>query len=103
MTSTRSIFGVALFAVACWSAPAIAEDDRQTRTWAAACAACHGTEGRATTGIPAIAGQDADRLFTALKEFKNDQRPATVMDQHAKGYTDEELQRLADYFARQTP
>lgn len=82
---------------------ALAAEDLQARAWAATCAACHGTTGNANTGIPPIAGQDAQRLYTALKEFKEDKRAATVMHQHAKGYTDDELQRLANYFARQKP
>lgn len=73
---------------------------RQTRAWAATCAACHGTEGRDQGAIPAIAGRGADTLYRALIEFKTGQRPAaTVMPQHAKGYSDEELRRLAEYFA----
>lgn len=103
MTSTRKLFGLALLAAVCWSASALADNSPQTRAWAATCATCHGTEGHASTGIPPIAGLEATRLFTLLKEFKEDQRPATVMHQHAKGYTDEELQRLANYFARQQP
>lgn len=76
--------------------------DRQTRVWAASCAACHGTDGRAQGAIPAIAGRDAQTLYSALVEFKNGQRPAaTVMHQHAKGYTDDELKRLANFFAAQ--
>ncbi|MCK6423948.1 MAG: c-type cytochrome [Burkholderiaceae bacterium] len=78
--------------------PSLAE--RQVRTWAATCAACHGTEGRDQGAIPAIAGRGAETLYRALIEFKTGQRPAaTVMHQHAKGYSDEELRRLADYFA----
>ncbi|WP_326534794.1 c-type cytochrome [Pseudorhodoferax sp.] len=76
--------------------------ERQTRSWAAACAACHGTEGRTQGSVPAIAGRSADQLYQALIEFKNNQRPAaTVMHQHAKGYTDDELRRLAQFFATQ--
>lgn len=83
--------------------PAAAEEDTQVRSWAASCSACHGTAGTSVGGMPAIAGQDRDKLATLLKEFKNGTRPATVMHQHAKGYTDEELERLAAYFSRQRP
>ena len=74
--------------------------ERQVRTWAATCAACHGTEGRDQGAIPAIAGRGAETLYRALIEFKGGQRPAaTVMHQHAKGYSDDELRRIAQYFA----
>jgi cytochrome c553 len=74
--------------------------DRQARTWAATCAACHGSDGKAQGAIPAIAGKDGEQIYRTLLEFKNGQRPAaTVMHQHAKGYTDDELRRIAQAFA----
>lgn len=73
--------------------------DRQARAWAASCAACHGTGGQSVGGIPPI-GRDADAIYRALLEFKNNRRPAaTVMHQHTKGYTDDELRRIAAAFA----
>lgn len=80
-----------------------AADERQVRTWAATCSTCHGTQGTSSSVMPSIAGQDEAKLLTMLKEFKDGSRPATVMHQHAKGYTDEELALLAAYFARQRP
>jgi sulfide dehydrogenase cytochrome subunit len=73
--------------------------DRQARAWAASCAACHGTGGQSQSGIPPI-GRDPGAILRALLEFKNNQRPAaTVMHQHAKGYTDDELRRIAAVLA----
>jgi sulfide dehydrogenase cytochrome subunit len=72
--------------------------DRQARAWAASCAACHGTDGQSQSGIPPI-GRDADTIHRALLAFRNDQRPgATVMHQHAKGYSEDELRRIAAVF-----
>lgn len=74
--------------------------DRAARTWAATCATCHSPDQRAPAGIPPITGRDAETLYRTLLEFKNGQRPAaTVMHQHAKGYTDEELRRIANALA----
>jgi len=83
-------------------APVLAQasPDTQTRVWAASCA-CHGTHGVSQGGIPSIAGEDKARLLALLLAFKKGEKPATVMHQHAKGYTDAELERLADYFSRQ--
>lgn len=92
----------AYVATALWSTSGMAQDAAlQTRAWAAACAACHGTGGAAHTGIPTIAGQDKAVLQHKLLAFKAGTLPATVMHQHAKGYTDEQLARLAEHFARQ--
>ena len=77
--------------------------ERPGRTWASTCAACHGSDGKAQGAIPAIAGRDAEQLYRTLLEFKNGQRPAaTVMHQHAKGYADDELRRIAQAFAAQS-
>jgi cytochrome c553 len=74
--------------------------DRQARVWAASCATCHGTDGHAQGVIPALAGRDVATLLAALGEFKAGQRPAaSVMHQHAKGYSDDELRRIALYYA----
>jgi cytochrome subunit of sulfide dehydrogenase len=75
--------------------------DTQARAWAASCAACHGTHGKgASSGIPSIAGQSKEVLLQKLLAFKRDQLPATVMHQHAKGYTDAELARIAAHLAQ---
>ncbi len=75
--------------------------DHQARVWAASCAACHGTNGASTSAIPAIAGADKAVLLQKLLAYKQGSLPATVMHQHAKGYSDAELERLAAYFSRQ--
>ena len=69
--------------------------------FAANCANCHGTDGKSTAAIPGIAGKDKDWLEEVLKAYKQGTRPATIMHQLAKGYTDEEIAILADYFSRQ--
>ncbi|TXF11428.1 c-type cytochrome [Pelomicrobium methylotrophicum] len=86
-----------------WPAAAGAAEDLQARGWAASCAACHGTEGRAVGAMPVLAGRPKQELYGALKAFKDGSRPATVMHQHAKGYSDEQLKRIAEYFAKQKP
>lgn len=101
--SIRLALGCTALAVGAGAAAQGAAVDRQARTWAAACAACHGTDGRAQGGMPVLAGRNADELLQILLAFRSGQRqPATVMHQHAKGYTDDELRRLAQVFAAQT-
>ena len=36
----------------------------------------------------------------AMQEFRDGRRPATVMDRHAKAYSDEEIASIADYLSR---
>ena len=73
----------------------------QVRAWAAACANCHGTDGRAEPGGISLAGQSQADLLQKMLAFKNGQRPATIMHQISKGYSDEQLSQIAAYFAAQ--
>ena len=75
----------------------------QIRVWAAACASCHGTDGRAQPGMAALAGRNQAELQKILLEYKAGTRPATLMHQISKGYTDEQLGQIAAYFAAQKP
>jgi cytochrome subunit of sulfide dehydrogenase len=74
-------------------------DALQVRSWAAACANCHGTMGVAQPGMESLAGVSKDDMAKKLLDFKAGRRPATIMHQLAKGYSDEQLQQLAAYFA----
>lgn len=88
-------------AVTCASAIGAHAQVNQTRVWAAACASCHGTDGRAQPGMASLAGRTD--LQKILLEYKAGTRPATLMHQISKGYTDEQLGQIADYFAAQKP
>ena len=71
------------------------------RSLAATCANCHGTDGRTTDGsaIPALAGMPRDYMIMQMKSFKDGSRPATVMHQLSKGFTDQQIESVASYFA----
>lgn len=97
----KTTLGLAALWLLCGAVQAQTTTDFQARAWAASCAACHGTDGKSHSAIPAIAGQDKAVLLQKLLAFKQGTLPATVMHQHAKGYTDAELERLAAHFARQ--
>jgi cytochrome c553 len=79
----------------------LAADNINGRNWAATCTGCHGTNGHSDSGMPLLAGLDKAYIVNAMKEFKAGTRPATVMHQHAKGYSDEQIERIAEFFAAQ--
>jgi cytochrome subunit of sulfide dehydrogenase len=68
---------------------------------AGTCANCHGTAGKSNGGLPALAGLPKDTLVQSMRDFRDGKRPATVMHQLAKGYTDEQVLLMAEYFAAQ--
>jgi cytochrome c553 len=76
---------------------------QRLRELAATCGHCHGTDGRAFEGeaFARLAGRPADELLAKLMAFRSGQRPATVMHQLTKGYTPEQLESVARYFAAQ--
>jgi cytochrome c553 len=89
--------------LASWYAPlaALAQDAHLARNLAATCANCHGTNGQARGDMKPLAGLAAQRIVSALADFKSGAQPATVMHQIAKGYTDEQIRLVAGYFAAQ--
>ena len=86
------------------AAQAWAQDPGIARSLAANCTACHGTDGRSVGGVPpSLAGRDKGELLQTMKDFKAGKRPATVMHQHAKGYSDEQLELISNYFGSVKP
>ena len=67
------------------------------------CAICHGTQGRPAAAAPVIplAGLPRDHIASQMRAFRDGKRPATVMHQIAKGYTDAEIEALAAWFSAQ--
>jgi cytochrome c553 len=93
----------AVFAAALAAAPFCASaQDTAGRNLAAGCAICHGTEGRPVTkDVIPLAGLPKDHIATQMKAFRDGKRPATVMHQIAKGYSDQQIDQLASWFASQ--
>jgi sulfide dehydrogenase cytochrome subunit len=85
--------------------PAAAQDVEalRQRALAATCANCHGTQGRAVDGaaVPGLAGMPAPYIVEQMKAFKAGTRPATVMHQLSKGFSDAQIESVAVYFAAQ--
>jgi cytochrome c553 len=73
----------------------------QARSWAAGCANCHGTNGQAQEGNVALAGLPKEVIIQKMQAYKAGQQTATIMHQLAKGYTDEQIEAIAGYFAAQ--
>lgn len=93
--------GLALCLLAATGLAHASSDPLQVRSWAAACASCHGTNGQAQTGNEPLAGGNKDEMLKKLMDFKSGAKPATIMHQLSKGYTDEQLAAIAGWFAAQ--
>ena len=99
----RNVLSAALVSGAVFTLSALAQgaDPNLGRNLAAACANCHGTNGVSAQGMPNLAGLQRTYLVQQMQDFKTGKRPATIMHQLAKGYTDEQIDALAAYFSAQ--
>ena len=96
------IGAVTLAASTLGPAAALAQADAVVGRYVAAnCANCHGTNGIAKGAMPSLAGQKKEYIAEQMRAFRDGKRPATLMHQIAKGYTDAQVEAVAEFFARQ--
>ncbi len=68
------------------------------------CAGCHGTNGASTgNAIPSIAGLSETYMIETMNAYKSDERSSSIMGRIAKGYTEEDFENMAGFFAEQEP
>lgn len=65
------------------------------------CTGCHGTSGQSISAIPSIHGMDKMEFIRKLRDFKAGNRPASVMDRIARGYNDDDFEKMAIFFNTQ--
>jgi cytochrome subunit of sulfide dehydrogenase len=107
LPDVKSYLAINLIAALAIITPATAfsqsKDELNIASLAATCATCHGTLGKATQGSPVVslAGLSKDYIVAQMAAFKSGARPATVMHQLSKGYSDAQIAQIATYFAAQ--
>lgn len=83
------------------SLPALAEKSAPPEK-VTVCAACHGTDGKAPQALyPHLAGQYANYLEQALREYRDGTRKNPIMAGQATALTDADIRQLAAYFSAQ--
>ena len=103
--TARAVSIAAVAAALCGAATLAGAQDAaalRARSLVATCAACHGTDGRAVpaAAVPGLSGMPAAYLVEQMKAFKSGARPGTVMPQLAKGYSDAQIEQLAESLAK---
>jgi cytochrome c553 len=71
------------------------------RALAATCTTCHVRGGARAPAIVPLEGRTAASIVDAMRAFKAGSREGTVMPQIARGYTDDDIDALAAWFAAQ--
>jgi sulfide dehydrogenase cytochrome subunit len=85
--------------VSFFSAPASA--NAAAPAGATACSGCHAAAAGVVSPVPRLVGLEPAEIVKAMQEFRAGKRPATVMDRIARGFTDGEIQAIAEWYARQ--
>lgn len=70
-----------------------------TATIARNCMGCHGVNGLSPGAIPTLYGKTADFLAERMKAFRDGKRDSTIMGRILHGFADDDIRKLADYFA----
>ncbi|MQX38293.1 c-type cytochrome [Roseospira navarrensis] len=80
------------------AAPAQAAE-MDVEVMAGACTFCHGTDGNGVgAAIPSISGLPVEQFEYMMTSYQEDANPSTVMGRIARGYTDDQITALAEYF-----
>jgi cytochrome c553 len=87
-----------LFPLAAGSSAALAAD---APPGASSCSGCHPVSRSVDTPVKRLVGAKAADIVSAVQEFRSGKRPATVMDRIAKGFTDDEIKAIADWYGAQ--
>ena len=96
----RPIDCLAALVVVCLSANTASAID-VAPAGAAACSGCHPASRAVETPFTRLTGRNPADIVTAMQEFRSGQRPGTVMDRIAKGFTDDEIKAIAAWYAAQ--
>ena len=71
----------------------------QAELLAVGCFSCHGKEGMGSKRIPKLSKLSKQDISEGLYGFKTGEEKSTIMERHAKAYTDKEIELLAIYFS----
>ncbi len=98
MNKIKQLFLISLFFLL--ASPSFAEPQpRQIESLVFTCYTCHGTDGESPGDIPSLKGETAEKIKEKLLAFRQDQNDPTIMNRIAKGYSEDEITRIADYLA----
>lgn len=67
----------------------------------APCLACHGEKGQSENPeVPSLGGQQAPYVLIQLFLFREKQRVVEIMNEMAKGFSDDDLRKFSDFIAK---
>ena len=99
----RNLIAGAVLALVSSAVAAASPDAAAGKTKSQACAACHGPTGNESVDptYPRLAGQYADYLEKALRDYKTGARKNAIMAGFATTLSDQDIADLSAFFAAQ--
>lgn len=91
------VLPMALLAGLAFSTAGVAAADGKALSQA--CTSCHGVGGISQGDIPSLGGRPADELAQLMTAFRDGKGDSTIMGRLMRGYSDDEIAALADYFS----
>ena len=71
------------------------------QTMADSCGICHGTDGRSPhDGLDRLAGMSKSEFIEEMQEMKREPDEGRLMSVIARGYSDAEIRKMANYFSK---
>lgn len=84
------------------AAGSLTDSGEELETVVAKCNRCHDrAEGETKLALPSLNGQKRDYLVRVMREYRDDDRGSSMMHKMSSGYSDELIERLADWYAAQ--
>lgn len=100
--SDAEIENIAAFYSVQAAASVVMADERAEET-IAKCERCHGrSPGESTMVVPNLNGQNQQYLLRVMKQYRDEERGSSMMHKMSSGYSDELLEEIAAYYARNT-
>lgn len=102
MNTVTSLFLAGFFfllATSSFADPRIETKEKQIESLVFTCYTCHGTDGESPGDIPSLKGRSAEKNKAKLLAFRQDKNDPTIMNRIARGYSEDEISRIADYLA----
>jgi len=101
MKNTQTL-GVALLIGSIAFSGASIAGDASAEALSYTCAGCHGTNGASGgPATPSIAGMSSAYIVESMKDFKSGERVSTIMTRIAKGYDDDDYEKMGKFFSAQ--
>jgi sulfide dehydrogenase cytochrome subunit len=94
----RLLLAALLIAAAIGSAHAAAQT---SAVGASSCSGCHAARKTIDTPVPRLVGRSPADIEAAMTAFRAGQRPSSVMERIAKGFSDDEVKAIAAWYGAQ--